>query len=67
MIIDFLLGYCQILENTHLSRSITGAIAGAGLSFYLLPATICSFQDLVCALKRKSAHKPEEFLYGDTK
>lgn len=38
--IDFLLGTFHILENTHFSRAFTGVLAGFGLAFYIIPATI---------------------------
>jgi uncharacterized membrane protein len=44
--IDFLLGLFNFVENTHLSRCATGAIAGAGLAFYLVPASICLARDI---------------------
>jgi uncharacterized membrane protein len=52
MFVDFLLGLFHLVENTHLSRSLTGAIAGAGLAFYIVPATVCLVQDLSRAVAK---------------
>jgi uncharacterized membrane protein len=46
MAIDFLLGLFHVIENTLLSRCTTGAMAGAGLAFYLVPAAVCLARDL---------------------
>jgi len=40
MLIDFSLGYFGILENTFVSRTVTGALAGAAAAFYLLPDVV---------------------------
>lgn len=55
------MGIDFLLDNNHLSRFITGAVAGAGLAFYLLPATI----SITLELTRK--RRVREFVYGDTK
>lgn len=38
--IDFALTYFEIWENTHLSRSVTGAILGIGCAFFIVPGLI---------------------------
>lgn len=38
--IDFALGVLGIWENTHLSRSLTGAILGAASAFYVAPGLV---------------------------
>lgn len=37
---DFALTYFGIWENTHLSRSVTGAILGIGCAFFIVPGLI---------------------------
>ncbi|HYP29329.1 MAG TPA: DUF2085 domain-containing protein [Blastocatellia bacterium] len=39
--IDFLGGLTGAFENTHASRLITGALAGAAGAFYIMPGLIC--------------------------
>jgi uncharacterized membrane protein len=39
-LLDFALGLSGILENTHLSRSLTGAFVGAVGAFYVLPGLV---------------------------
>ena len=36
-LLDFALGFFRLLENTHWSRSVTGALLGAVAVFYVLP------------------------------
>jgi uncharacterized membrane protein len=36
-LLDFALGFFGVLENTHWSRSLTGALLGAVAAFYVLP------------------------------
>lgn len=36
-LLDFALGLAGIWENTHLSRSLTGALLGAAAAFYVVP------------------------------
>jgi uncharacterized membrane protein len=36
-LLDFSLGFFRLLENTHWSRSLTGALLGAVAAFYVLP------------------------------
>jgi uncharacterized membrane protein len=36
-LLDFALGFFGLLENTHLSRSVTGALLGGAAAFYVLP------------------------------
>jgi uncharacterized membrane protein len=36
-LLDFALGFFRLLENTHWSRSLTGALLGAVAAFYVLP------------------------------
>ena len=38
--IDFALGFLGIWENTHLSRSVTGALVGAVAAFYVVPGLV---------------------------
>jgi uncharacterized membrane protein len=38
--VDFLLGFFGIVENTHWSRFVTGAILGAAVVFYVLPGLV---------------------------
>lgn len=38
--IDWALGYAGLWENTHLSRSITGALLGAAAVFYVMPGLV---------------------------
>ena len=44
--IDFLLKIFHIWENTHLSRAITGIIAGIAIAFYVVPAIVSLSLDL---------------------
>ncbi len=44
--VDFLLGLFHLVAGTNLSRCVTGAIAGAGLAFYIVPAVVCLTRDL---------------------
>ncbi|KAF0230723.1 MAG: hypothetical protein FD167_4786, partial [bacterium] len=55
--IDFLLGALHVLENTHFSRAFTGVLAGFGLAFYIIPATINLSLDLtkIIANKKRSS------------
>lgn len=39
-VIDFALGFFGIWENTHLSRSLTGALLGAVGPFYIVPGAV---------------------------
>ena len=39
--VDFLGGLAGAFENTHASRLITGALAGAAGAFYIMPGLIC--------------------------
>ena len=39
-LIDFTLGFAGIWENTHLSRSLTGALLGAVAAFYVVPGLL---------------------------
>jgi uncharacterized membrane protein len=38
--VDFLLNFAGLWANTHASRALTGAIAGAGAAFFALPGLI---------------------------
>ncbi|HEU5237540.1 MAG TPA: DUF2085 domain-containing protein [Pyrinomonadaceae bacterium] len=38
--VDFLLGYFNIWQNTHLSRFLTGALLGSAAVFYIVPGLI---------------------------
>jgi hypothetical protein len=40
MVVDFSLTFFDIWENTHLSRTITGAILGITCAFFIVPAII---------------------------
>ena len=37
---DFALGVSGVWENTHLSRSLTGALLGAAASFFIIPGAV---------------------------
>lgn len=39
-VIDFALGFFGVWENTHLSRSLTGALLGAACPFYVVPGAV---------------------------
>lgn len=39
-VVDFALGYFGIWTNTHLSRSVTGALLGAVCAFYVIPGLV---------------------------
>jgi uncharacterized membrane protein len=39
-LLDFSLGFFRLLENTHWSRSLTGALLGAVAAFYVLPGLV---------------------------
>jgi uncharacterized membrane protein len=43
-VLDFSLGLFGVWENTHLSRSLTGALLGAAAVFYVLPGLVDLFQ-----------------------
>ena len=38
--LDFSLGFLGVWDNTHLSRSLTGALLGAAAVFYVLPGLV---------------------------
>ncbi|MBA2340285.1 MAG: DUF2085 domain-containing protein [Pyrinomonadaceae bacterium] len=38
--VDFALGFSGLWENTHLSRSMTGALLGAVAAFYVVPGLV---------------------------
>lgn len=40
IIIDFILGYFGLWENTHLSRFLTGALFGGVTVFYIMPGLV---------------------------
>lgn len=40
MAIDWSLGYFRVLENTHLSRVVTGLILGVACAVFIVPALI---------------------------
>jgi len=44
MAIDWLLGFFEIWENTHLSRFLTGAILGTACAIFITPALVEIFQ-----------------------
>ena len=44
MAIDWLLGYFEIWENTHLSRFLTGLILGAACAVFIVPALVEIFR-----------------------
>lgn len=50
---DFLLGFFEIWENTHLSRFLTGAILGTACAIFIVPALIEIFQLLSSKTKIK--------------
>ena len=39
-LLDFALGLAGVWENTHLSRSLTGALLGLAASFYVVPGVM---------------------------
>ena len=49
--IDWLLGFFEIWENTHLSRFLTGAILGIACAVFIVPALVEIFQ--LMSLKQK--------------
>ena len=49
LLVDFLLGYYSIWENTHLSRFLTGALLSSVAVFYIMPGLI----DLSSAVARR--------------
>jgi len=44
MAVDWLLGFFEIWENTHLSRFLTGAILGTACAIFIIPALAEIFQ-----------------------
>jgi uncharacterized membrane protein len=44
MAVDWLLGFFEIWENTHLSRFLTGAILGTACAIFIIPALVEIFQ-----------------------
>jgi uncharacterized membrane protein len=44
MAVDWLLGFFEIWENTHLSRFLTGAILGTACAIFIFPALVEIFQ-----------------------
>lgn len=52
-ILDFSLGVLHIMENTYLSRALTGLIAGIVLAFYFIPAIVNLFEDLRLSFYRQ--------------
>jgi len=53
LVIDFVLGYLSIWENTHLSRFLTGALLSSVAVFYVMPGLI----DLSNLLAERLARK----------
>jgi uncharacterized membrane protein len=53
--IDWILGFMEIWENTHLSRLITGAILGIACGVFLLPA-FADINQLLLARTRKTTN-----------
>lgn len=49
--VDWLLGFFEIWENTHLSRFLTGAILGLACAVFIIPALVEIFQ--LMSLKQK--------------
>jgi len=45
MIIDFGGGLIGLFDNTHLSRAVTGAIAGFGAAYYIIPGFVSTFRE----------------------
>src|SRR5687767_15061422 len=50
-LLDFSLGFLGILENSHLSRSATGALLGVAAAFYVVPGLV----DLSLMASRRAA------------
>ncbi|MEW6735195.1 MAG: DUF2085 domain-containing protein [Acidobacteriota bacterium] len=50
--LDYLLNFLGLFANTPISRSLTGALAGIALAFYLVPAIVCLIVDLADVLGR---------------
>ena len=53
-VVDFLLNVAGLWENTHASRALTGAVAGAGAAFFALPG----LTDFGRSLGRRGARTP---------
>ncbi len=58
MLIDFSAGYLGVFENTFLSRTATGALAGAAAAFYLLPDVMTIASPAI----RQSSFKEQSWL-----
>ena len=52
--VDFLLNFAGLWANTHASRALTGAVAGAGAAFFALPGMI----ELGQSLRRRDGQTP---------
>lgn len=52
--IDFLLGFAGLWENTHWSRALTGALAGAGAACFVVPGVIDAVSALVSKHEQRS-------------
>lgn len=54
MTVDFVLGFLGLWTNTHVSRALTGAIAGGGAAFFALPGLLSLGQSLGRRVTRTS-------------
>ena len=54
LLIDFVLGYFSIWENTHLSRFLTGALLSSVAVFYIMPGLIELTHMIAGPLARRS-------------
>jgi len=69
MAVDWLLGFFEIWENTHLSRFLTGAILGTACAIFIIPALVEIFQLLSNKRQVKGLSRWQPFclsLYLDT-
>lgn len=57
--VDFLLGVTGLWHNTHLSRAATGALAGAGAAFFVVPALVELARAASCGKLRPPQVNPE--------
>jgi hypothetical protein len=60
--LDFALHFAGLWPNTHWSRALTGALAGAGLVFFVLPGLA-----EIAERRRSRPRRPEEVSHGDAR